>query len=208
MRRKFLWLMAGLATIVAAAALSFGRGIAPANTASTAAPPPSPRSTPDDTAPRDPRQTAQVRSYWQHQQFTQDTQRFFREAASLGPAERALRAQAVERNIDAHEQAGELQAGEAVLLRASLIRATERDPQRQMERIQDLALRYRSHTEQRMEAWAQQQQADPQFQDYKQRERAVMAEVAAMTQIPGGLSRNQYLQQRLQHEREVAYGRR
>lgn len=49
---------------------------------------------------------------------------------------------------------------------------------------------------------------DPPLNDYKQREQRVVSEVMAMTAVPGGLSRDEYLRQRLQREREIAYGSR
>ena len=54
-------------------------------------------------------------------------------------------------------------------------------------------------------AFVAQQQADPRMQRYKAREKTVVAEVMAMTIIPGGLTRDEYLRQRLQLERERAF---
>ena len=65
--------------------------------------------------------------------------------------------------------------------------------------------RYRAHADQRMDAFAAQQRNDPRFQSYKARERAIVAEVMALPRIPGGLTRDQYLRQRLQQARETAY---
>ena len=149
--------------------------------------------------------TPQARAYRQRQQFQRDAQRFFRDARNLGPVVRTQRAQVLERKIDAYENAGELSAGETMLLRVGLIQATVADPAEQVAQVEALAQRYRTDAARRNAQWQQQQQRDPRFQDYKQRERDVTAEVMAMQRIPGGLSRDEYLRQRLQAERERAY---
>ncbi|MEH6417796.1 hypothetical protein [Pseudomonas sp. CGJS7] len=149
--------------------------------------------------------TPQARSYQQRQQFQQDARVFFRDAAKLGPVDRERRAQALQGQIDAYEQARELSAGESLMLRIGLIQATESDPARQKALVQQLAQRYRGDADRLEQRWAEQQRNDPRFQSYKQRERIVVDEVMAMAQIPGGLSRNEYLRQRLQAERERAY---
>ena len=149
--------------------------------------------------------TPQARSYQQRQQFHKDARDFFQRAASLGPVERERRAQTLEREIDAYERDGELSAGESMMLRTGLIQATVSDVARQKAMAQQLAQRYRADAEQRERRWIDQQQHDSRFQSYKQRESIVVAEVMAMQQIPGGLTRNEYLRQRLQAERERAY---
>ncbi|MFQ6312228.1 hypothetical protein [Lysobacter capsici] len=71
--------------------------------------------------------------------------------------------------------------------------------------VQQLAARYRADAKRREQQWVEQQQHDTRFQAYKQRERVVVAEVLAMQQIPGGVTRDEYLRQRLQAERERVY---
>lgn len=149
--------------------------------------------------------TPQARSYQQRQQFQHDAREFFGSASRLGPAERERRAQALQREIDAYENARELSAGESMMLRVGLIQATVSDEARQKAMVQQLAQRYRADAQSREQRFAQEQRNDPRFQDYKQRERAVVAEVMGMSRFPGGLSRDDYLRQRLQAERERAY---
>ena len=149
--------------------------------------------------------TPQARAYRDREQFRGETKRYFRDAAALSEVDRLRQAQALERDVDAYERAGELSAGETMLLRVALIQATVPDQAEQMRQIEALATRYRAVAEQRNAQWIAQQQNDPRFQSYKQREATVVAEVAAMRQIPGGLTRDEYLRQRLQDERERAY---
>jgi hypothetical protein len=149
--------------------------------------------------------TPQARSYQQRQRFQNEARDFFRDASSLGPVERERRAQTLQREIDGYEQARELSAGESLMLRIGLIQATVADPSQQKAMVQQLAQRYRADAQRREQQWVDQQQHDPRFQSYKQREQIVVAEVMAMQTIPSGLTRNEYLRQRLQAERERIY---
>ncbi|MGO4778222.1 hypothetical protein AB4084_22410, partial [Lysobacter sp. 2RAB21] len=149
--------------------------------------------------------TPQARSYQQRQRFQNEARDFFRDASSLGPVERERRAQTLQHEIDGYEQARELSAGESLMLRIGLIQATVADPSQQKAMVQQLAQRYRADAQRREQQWVDQQQHDPRFQSYKQREQIVVAEVMAMQVIPSGLTRNEYLRQRLQAERERIY---
>ncbi|MCR6627124.1 MAG: hypothetical protein NVV67_12900 [Pseudoxanthomonas sp.] len=149
--------------------------------------------------------TPQAQAHRERQRFETDAKDFFARAPSLRAVERSERADALTRQIDRYEAAGGLSAGEAVLLRTALIKATVDDPAEQAAAVAELADRYRAHADQRMAAFAAQQANDPRFQSYKTREAQVVSEVMAMTSIPAGLTRDQYLRQRLQEERERAY---
>lgn len=149
--------------------------------------------------------TPQAQAHRERQRFEADAKDFFARAASLRAVERSERADALSRQIDRYEAEDGLSAGEAVLLRTALIKATVDDPAEQAAAVAELADRYRTHADQRMAAFAAQQARDPRFQAYKAREAQVVSEVMAMTAIPAGLTRDQYLRQRLQEERERAY---
>lgn len=149
--------------------------------------------------------TPQAKEHRERERFEADAKDFFARASSLRPVERSERAEALSRQIDHYEGLGGLSAGEAVLLRTALVKATVDDPARQAEEVAAISDRYRTHADQRMAAFAAQQRSDPRFQAYKTREAQVVAEVMAMTSIPAGLTRDQYLRQRLQEERERAY---
>ncbi|HEY0861976.1 MAG TPA: hypothetical protein VGE19_13815, partial [Pseudoxanthomonas sp.] len=149
--------------------------------------------------------TPQAQEHLERQRFEADARDFFARASTLGAVERSERADALARQIDKYEAAGGLSAGEAVLLRTALVKATVDDPARQAEEVAAIADRYRAHADRRMAAFLEQQRNDPRFQAYKAREAQVVAEVMATTTIPAGLTRDQYLRQRLQEERERAY---
>ena len=149
--------------------------------------------------------TPQAQEHLERQRFEADAKDFFARSASLRAVERSERADALTRQIDKYEAAGGLSAGEAVLLRTALVKATVDDPARQAEQVAAIADRYRAHADRRMAAFLEQQRNDPRFQAYKAREAQVVAEVMAATTIPAGLTRDQYLRQRLQEAREQAY---
>lgn len=172
---------------------------------------PAPAGHADAAAPSSPTRlqalenTPQAREWLGQQRFEQDARAFVRDARNLPAAERERRAQALEAQIEARERSGELSAGETVLLRAALIEADSGNDAERKARLAALAERYRADAARREAAFAAQQQADPRMQRYKAREKAVVAEVMAMTTIPGGLTRDEYLRQRLQTERERAF---
>lgn len=147
----------------------------------------------------------QTAEYRRRAAFERDARAFFAEAAALGAAERDERARSLSAQLDHYESIGGLSAGEAMVLRTALVQATVDDPARRTERMAEIVERYRSHAERRMAAHAARQHSDPRFQTYKAREAQVVAEVMAMPAIPGGMTRDAYLRQRLQEERERAY---
>lgn len=150
-------------------------------------------------------QSPQARLYRERQDFEADSKRFLRDAAQLGPVEREQRTRALSASIDKYEREGGLSAGEALLLRSGLIKATVADETQQAARIAELTQGYRERADRRTAEYLAQHQSDPRFMDYKARERSIVAEIMAMPSIPGGLSRDQYLRQRLQQARELAY---
>ncbi|HJR73569.1 MAG TPA: hypothetical protein VJ806_08005 [Luteimonas sp.] len=149
--------------------------------------------------------TPQARAYRERKVFERETRDFLRSSAQMGSVTRSERARALVGSIDAYEQAKEMSAGEALMLRVALIRASSVDDAEAAERIAEVTERYRAIAARREATWEAEQRNDPRFQDYKARERAVVAEVMAMSEIPGGLSRDEYLRQRLEQERIRAY---
>ena len=159
------------------------------------------------TGPRttSPKTSPQAQAWEQRQAFEAGARRFLQNASGLGVVERSEQARALSASIDRYESQGGLSAGESLLLRTGLIKATVSDAALQAEQIAALMERYRQRADSRMDAYAVQHAGDPRFQGYKARERAIVAEVMAMQQFPGGLSRDEYLRQRLQQARELAY---
>ena len=188
--------------LVASALLATGCGERPVAQAAAQA---DPAAAPTQARLRALENTPQARKWLGQQRFERDARDFVRDAAKLPTAERERRAQSLETQIAERERSGELSAGETVLLRAALIEAGSGSEAEQKARLAALAERYRADAARREAAFVAQQQADPRMQRYKAREKAVVAEVMAMTTIPGGLTRDEYLRQRLQRERELAF---
>jgi hypothetical protein len=133
--------------------------------------------------------------------FHARARKFFAEAPALSASERVSQARTIEADVNRYESQGELSAGEALLLKVALIRESVSDPTLQAQQIAELERTYRLDTEQRQAAWAAQR--DPMFELYKLRETAIVTNVMAMNEIPGGLSRDEYLRRQLQAEREL-----
>jgi hypothetical protein len=149
--------------------------------------------------------SAQARAYREREQFEADIKIFLRDAQRIPDLQRDLQARELQQQIEHYEKLKQMSAGEAFLLKSAMITATTIDEQAQQSALIDLTARYKADTERREAAWLAQQQKNPQFQAYKARESEIVAEVMAMTRFPGQLTREQYLRQRLQQERERMY---
>ena len=170
----------------------------------TTAMPPSSAAEPADTAPvaglPDP---AAVRAYEARQVFHDQYRQFMATADQLLASQRDEQAQALALAIDEREAQGELALSEALLLQLGLIKATNPDETAQKAAAEALVARYQARSAAR-EA-QRPAQADQRFVAYKEREKAIVSEVLALQSIPGGLSRDEYLRQRLQEAREQSY---
>ena len=132
--------------------------------------------------------------------FNEQAREFFAQAPALPLDQARERAETLSQELSRIEQAGGMSAGETFLMRAGLIRASEPDEQRQAAQLKALKDRYEATSRRRLaQASAQ---SDPMFQLYKVRESEIVAEVMALQTIPNGLSRDEYLRQRLQAARE------
>lgn len=143
-----------------------------------------------------------VQGYQARLQFAADYQGFVKGAAELSEAERHQRAATLAKEIDRREAAGELALSEALLLQVGLAQAEGGDEQAQKSRADALVARYQALSAARE---AQAKAPDARFNRYKSDEKRIVEEVMAMDSIPDGLSRDQYLRQRLQEAREQAY---
>ena len=86
-----------------------------------------------------------------------------------------------------------------------MIQILEPDEEAAKAAAQQLMDRYRAESGARLQAWLDEPRPD--FERYKAREKAIVEEVMAMDDIPGGLTRDQYLRERLQEARVEAMGR-
>jgi hypothetical protein len=137
--------------------------------------------------------------------FERGMQRFIREQADMAPDERNRQAKILLTQLDQREKSRYVSAGEALNLRIALIRATEPDEEKQALQIAELIARYKTVAERRQTQFVAEQAADPKFQAYKTREAQIVAEVEAMRSFPSGVSRDEYLRQRLLEARAAIY---
>ena len=141
-----------------------------------------------------------VEEFQQRERFQQEVREFFARAPALPPEERAARAREIARAITDYEARGEIAAAEALTLRSGLVRETVADPVEQIVAIRGLQEHYQQQGERKQAEW--EARADPELDLYKAREREIVNEVMAMTTIPDGLTRDEYLRRRLQSARE------
>lgn len=137
-------------------------------------------------------------------EFNEAVRKFFAQAPDMALEDRQREAEKIRRELARLERAGGMSAGETFLIRAGLIRETVPDKNQQAAEIDALKQRYENDSAQRQ---AQKQaQPDPVFEQYKAREREIVQQVMAMETIPGGKTREEYLRERLQQERERLMG--
>ncbi|MEO4049169.1 hypothetical protein AAFN46_19045 [Pseudomonas sp. CAU 1711] len=202
-------LIAGLALLAGGAGLGLGLPAADSGPAVPASDAPPPADDPGADAPPPENAAAQaladdpaVRGYQARLQFAADYRAFLQGAAGLAEHERQRQAEALAREIDRREAARELALSEALLLQLGLVQALGGDEDSQKARADALLARYQALGKAR-EAGAQ--TPDARFSRYKSEEKRIVEEVMALQSIPDGLSRDQYLRQRLQEAREQAY---
>ncbi len=137
--------------------------------------------------------------------FERDMRRFLRDQEEMTPAERNRLAIDLMQRIDQREEKKHLSAGEGLKLKIALINATVSDENQQALQVAELIARYQARAERQQAAFLDAQQRDPRFQSYKAREAQIVAEVQAMRSFPSGMSRSEYLRQRLLEARAAIY---
>lgn len=136
--------------------------------------------------------------------FEEELQRFFQEAAELDAQQRQNRADQLEQQLARYEQETQVSAPEALMVRLALLQLLEQDEAAAKAAATELIERYQARSEARLEAWRL--APKPEFDRYKVREKAIVEEVMALDRIPGGLTRDQYLRQRLLEARIETMG--
>lgn len=147
-------------------------------------------------------QNPAVKNQEQRLAFHQAYRSFVSGAAELSPAQRESQAQALREQIETYEQRSELAMSESLLLQLGLIQLTTGDEQAQKDQAAALVARYKAISAER-EAKAATPSAE--FRRYKADEKRIVEEVLSMYSFPDGLSRDEYLRQRLQQAREQHY---
>ena len=147
-------------------------------------------------------QNPAVKNQAQRLAFHQAYRDFVSGAAELSPAQRERQAQALREQIETYEQRSELAMSESLLLQLGLIQLTTGDEQAQKDQASALVARYKAISAEREAKTAH---PSAEFRRYKADEKRIVEEVLSMDSYPDGLSRDEYLRQRLQQAREQHY---
>ena len=132
--------------------------------------------------------------------FTREVRDFFDSAEQLSTDEREGRAEALRGRIEEEERRGTLVPQEALVLRLALLRVTLDDPA-----VLDHESRKLVESYQAAEAARPPVPPDPRFEAYREREAEIVREVMALDEIPGDLTRSEYLRRRLRELRSEVY---
>ena len=88
------------------------------------------------------------------------------------------------------------------MVRIAMTKLTIEDEAAQKQALQGLIDRQNAAAQARKEEWLAKPR--PEFEAYKQQEKQIVKEVMAMDKVPAGLTRNEYLRQRLLEARVAA----
>lgn len=125
-----------------------------------------------------------------------------KDAANLSDQEKALKMQQVQQEIDKLKQAEKLSQVEYLMLQLALLKLSPDSEKAKQQSVQ-LIEQYRQIAAERQQEFIN--NPDPQFKDYKLREKAIVAEIMSMQVFPDGLTKEEYLARRLAEAREAAY---
>ena len=127
--------------------------------------------------------------------FEEELHTFFAKAKGLSSDERAAEAAMLEQRLAEYERLGQVSAAESLMVRIAMTKLTIEDEAAQKQALQGLIDRQNAAAQARKEEWLAKPR--PEFEAYKQQEKQIVKEVMAMDQVPAGLTRNEYLRQRL-----------
>ena len=108
----------------------------------------------------------------------------------------------LEQRLAEYQRKGQVSAAESLMVRIAMTKLTIEDEAAQKRALQGLIDQQNDAAQARKEAWLAKPR--PEFEAYKQREKQIVKEVMAMEKVPAGLTRNEYLRQRLLEARVAA----
>ena len=168
--------------------------------ASTPATPP----TSTKPLPADLREHPVVQAYQAFSDFQQHSRGFFDNADKLNEQEKQAQLRQLLDGTNKYEQEGKLVPMEALVLKLAMLRYTSSGDDDYKAKAKSLIDQYKAQSDLREQAWLA--NPDPNFIDYKRQEADIVKDVMAMTVIPDGLSRDEYLRQRLEQARIATMG--
>ncbi|NQD39086.1 hypothetical protein HPT27_18875 [Permianibacter sp. IMCC34836] len=145
-----------------------------------------------------------VRAYEAYTDFQQHSRGFFDHADQLSEQEKQAQLRQLMDGTNKYEQEGKLVPMEALVLKLAMLRYSSSGDDDYKTKAKTLIDQYKAISDAREQAWLA--NPDPKFIDYKRQENDIVNEVLAMTVIPDGLSRDEYLRQRLEQARIATMG--
>ena len=145
-----------------------------------------------------------LQAYQAFTDFQQHSRGFFDNAERLSEQEKQAQLRQLLDGTNKYEQDGKLLPMEALLLKLAMLRYTTSGDDDYKTKAKSLIDQYKAQSDLREQAWLA--NPDPNFVDYKRQEADIVKEVMAMTVIPDGLSRDEYLRQRLEQARIATMG--
>ncbi|MCJ8169378.1 hypothetical protein [Atopomonas sediminilitoris] len=151
-------------------------------------------------------QAPQTQAYQDKLAFESTLRDFFSQASALPEASRDAQAEAFAQAIEEREASGALAMNEALLLHIALIQAQGADEASQKAAADQLLARYQARSAARAQQGLKDAVEAQAFQQYKSEEARIVSEVMASSDsaLPLGVTRDEYLRQRLQAAREAA----
>ena len=134
--------------------------------------------------------------------FEEELHTFFANADGLSSEDRAAEAAMLEQRLAEYQRKGQVSAAESLMVRIAMTKLTIEDEAAQKRALQGLIDRQNAAAQARKEEWLAKPR--PEFEAYKQREKQIVKEVMAMEKVPAGMTRNEYLRQRLLEARVAA----
>jgi len=134
--------------------------------------------------------------------FEEELHTFFANADGLSSEDRAAEAAMLEQRLAEYQRKGQVSAAESLMVRIAMTKLTSEDEAAQKRALQGLIDRQNAAAQARKEEWLAKPR--PEFEAYKQREKQIVKEVMAMEKVPAGMTRNEYLRQRLLEARVAA----
>ncbi|MDP5208431.1 hypothetical protein [Microbulbifer sp. 2205BS26-8] len=139
-----------------------------------------------------------VRAYLDRERDKQALDAYFNQGKSPPSAEDVWQL------IESIESDGRVMAYEALALKLAWLERNSASVQAFEQAASDLVARYQRRSQQNTAAYDP-YEAVPGFAEYKQVEAQIVEEVQGMAHFPEGMSKQEYLRQRLQEAREKAY---
>ncbi|QSP94917.1 hypothetical protein LPB19_00370 [Marinobacter salinisoli] len=201
----------GTVVIAAAAAIWIYTTDTPNLAEQAPAPKPGVIAIPQAVAPDDPAitleqqqllQAPETLTFARQLEFQGDVRAFFQQADRLTMEELTAQAAALKAQLTDYEEADQVTAAEALLVRIAIAKLEYPDEAEQKAAAEALIEHYQAESDARHQAWLA--EPKPRFEAYKRQEKQIVEEVMGMQSIPGGLDRSEYLRQRLQQARIAA----